>query len=670
MYSHVYKKGPSRAQDSLQMVPDTALASLDSFPNDEIKEPAEGEEGMYNYLYPLKGFYALSGTFGELRSNHFHSGMDIKTGGQQGRSTYAIEDGYVYRIKVSPFGFGNAVYLQHPDGRFSVYAHLKEFNDEIKAYARKRQYTSQQFSQELYLNNTEIKVEKGDVIGYSGNSGSSGGPHLHFEIRTPSERILNPLQYYKNLIPDNIRPIVQELAFEPLEPSARIKGEYRKVRVSPTGKSGRYSIPNTIDIEGEVGLEYRAYDLLNGAGNHCGINKARLYLDNNLIYEIDLEVFSFDEKRYLNVHIDYDLYQSSRRRFEKAYVDEGNFFNSYKNLVNDGKIRLYDDQVHPFRLELEDLHGNISTVSGKLRNVKPEKRFPDFPVYSSVPQIKSYFKRNNLVIRVDRPHSSYMDGVTMVNNDGTPSTLKPAYMKGNRLMFVHPLNSNNYPKRITGNIGKMRLSFDFVKEVSPNISTSVTKDELSLYFPSQSTHHPVHLQVKKESGTSRTYTSIYRVGDPLIPLFKHFTISFPAPKGVKTSQLVIARKNGSGWEYVGGKVESNGRISAKTREFGAFALMSDTQKPSIRASNFSSGKTISKSQKTLSLKVNDSFSGIASNTIYGTLDGSWILFEYDAKYDKISYRLEQRPSPGDHQLFVKVKDEAGNETSKTYTLKF
>ena len=182
-----------------------------------------------SYHYPIEGNYALSGTFGELRPNHFHSGIDIKTYNKTGYRVFATEAGYLYRIKVSPYSYGKGLYLRHPDGRFSVYAHLLRFVPEIEDFVSERQQKDEQFEQEIYLEKDRFYFKKGQLIGYSGNSGNSFGPHLHFEIRDPSERIINALPYFDRVLKDNIQPTIQKVAFEPLAPASRINGKYEKL---------------------------------------------------------------------------------------------------------------------------------------------------------------------------------------------------------------------------------------------------------------------------------------------------------------------------------------------------------------------------------------------------------------------------------------------------------
>ena len=223
------------------------------------------------YRFPMDGSeFLLSGTFAELRSNHFHSGIDIKTGGETGKPLYAVRDGYIYRIKVSPYGFGKAIYLRHEDGEFSVYGHMRGFNDDIEEFVYQKQYASKRYEQEIYLPEDEMPVRRGQLIGYSGNSGSSLGPHLHFEIRDPEERIMNVVSYYRRSIRDQIPPIIQTIGVQAQDAASRVNEKFEKLELKPEGSNGNYSIPGIVKVKGRVGLEYHAYDLLSGAPNHCG----------------------------------------------------------------------------------------------------------------------------------------------------------------------------------------------------------------------------------------------------------------------------------------------------------------------------------------------------------------------------------------------------------------
>ncbi|MEM6264964.1 MAG: M23 family metallopeptidase, partial [Bacteroidota bacterium] len=569
-----------------------------------------------DYRYPLNGHKVLAGTFGELRPNHFHSGIDIKTGGRSGKPVYAIQDGFVYRLKVSPYGFGNAVYLRHPDGRFSVYAHLSRFTPEMAGYIYQRQYTSKQFPQELYLGAREMPVKQGQLIGYSGNSGSSLAPHLHFEIRDPQERILNPLPYYSHLVSDNIPPIVQGVAIEPMTASSRVKGRFRKTLLKPTGGNGRYTVPAPIRISGLVGMEYRAYDLLNGAGNHCGINHTRLFLDGDLIFELDLRKFSFDESRHINQHIDYSFYKKNKQRYERAYVEEGNEFSGYKNLNNQGMIELYDNRLHSFLLELEDAYGNHTTISGKLIQETNDKPLAGSPGFREASKLIYEIKRNVLTVTLINPKTRHYDGLLYENQYGDIQELLPSYRYQNRLVFLLPLRQGQYPVRVFDREERLQKWTYLEEELQPRRNGLVKMDDIQLFFPVGTAFQPTPLTLRKRPAQKGGLSPVYQVGEEQTPLFNSYLVNFAVPPMVDKNHVVIAYQEKGKWKYLGNSWGENGNLYASTKYFGTFCLMADSIPPKIIPLNFKNYQTVPSSQSTLRIKLEDEFSGIDSEKIY------------------------------------------------------
>ncbi len=624
------------------------------------------------YLFPLDEYRALSGTFGELRTNHFHSGIDVKVGGKVGIPIRAIQDGYVYRIKVSPFGFGNAIYLRHPDGRFSVYAHMSRFNARIEDYTYLRQYGSKKYAQELYLRKDEIPVRKGEVIGYSGNSGSSTGPHLHFEIRDPEENILNPLLYYKNIITDHKPPIVQEIGIQPMDLNARVRGEFRKLTLTPNGGDGRFTLGETVQVQGKIGLEYRAYDLLDGAGNHCGINYARLYLDDELIYAYSLDRFSFDEKRYINLHIDYPYYQARRQRMERAYVERGNQFNAYKHHDRQGIIELKDNEVHTFRLVLTDAHNNQSYITGRLQRVANASPLPVLPVSSASPQAHYQIENDILVISIKNPRPEHLQGIRYRNVHGETKDLLPAYYQNQALVFLLPLARHDYPAEVLDTETQPLLTFHLREEINAGQNNLVELDEMQLFFPYQAVFDRVHLEILKKPGTGQTYTDVYQVGEPSVPLFKSFLVSFKPSPEIPLNHLVVAYRDQDKWSFAGKTMGEQGNVYASVMEFGEYALMADSIAPTIEPINFQNGGTFTSKNSSIVLRVKDDFAGVNDESIYCTLDGKWLLFEYDYKRNTITHRLDKqgRPAKGQYQLKVAASDKARNEREVSFTISF
>lgn len=227
------------------------------------------------FMFPINPGQSnfLSANMGELRPNHFHAGIDVKTGFAIGLPIYAAQDGYLSRVRVSSYGYGNTIYLTHPNGLVTVYAHLDSFSPAIKNYVLNFQYEKQVFELDEYVTKDLIKVKKGDIIGRSGNSGSSGGPHLHFEIRDSLENVLNPLLFGFSEIKDNMAPIIQKIAARPLDINSRVQQEYALKQWDALKKTdGTYQIPGVIEASGSICLEIKVTDKMNETSNLYGVN--------------------------------------------------------------------------------------------------------------------------------------------------------------------------------------------------------------------------------------------------------------------------------------------------------------------------------------------------------------------------------------------------------------
>ncbi|GAB4426892.1 MAG: hypothetical protein OHK0039_45000 [Bacteroidia bacterium] len=622
------------------------------------------------YHFPIDTYRDLAGTFGELRPNHFHSGIDIKTYGNIGIPVRAIQEGYVYRLRINPYGFGKAVYLRHPDGRFSVYAHLDRFHPRLAAHIRDIQQARQDYHIDHYLSSDELPVTAGEIIAYSGSSGSSTGPHLHFEIRDPQERILDPLAWYQEAIPDSKAPIVQAIAFEPLDAQARVRGEHRKWTVVPTGAPGNYTVPGPVLLRGRVGLEYQAYDLLDGAGNACGVNFARLYLDGQLIHDLAIERFAFDETRCVNLHMDYAHYQDQRVRLQRAYIEPGNTFSGYAKVPGGGVIHLRDDRPHNFSLVLRDVHGNTTTVSGQVQRDTAQRAFPDRPTYYSTPRARHEIRRHTLIIIADRATAAMRPGLFCTMQDGSSERLPPAYMQGSSMVFLLPLDRFNYPVEIRDSAGQYVLHPHLCDDIFPDRNNYVQMEELNLYFPFGAVFDHLHLPVSKSPGDPKTmYSDIFHVGDARVPVNQSFLVSFRTRRDRR--HLVVAERSGSRWTYAGSTVGEDDNVYATVRSFGTYCLMADTLAPSIAPLSFQPGGYVAPGATQVSLRVSDAFSGIEYTEVRGTLDGVWVPFEYDYKRNSITWDLrDQRPAAGTYTLEVEVQDKAHNRAKAAYTLRF
>lgn len=309
----------------------------------------------------------LSGNFGELRGNHFHSGLDIKTNQVEGLHIYAVADGFVSRIKIGLYGYGKALYVTHPNGYTTVYAHLQKFSPEIETYTKKAQYNSKAYIVELFPNSDVIPVKKGDVIAVSGNTGGSGGPHLHFEIRdTKTESPLNPLHFGFD-IKDNIKPTLKTLSIYPLNDTSIVNGKNEPLHLSLREQNGIYNVPGPLDItaRGVIGFGIEAQDFANGSHNRIGVYSIEFFVDGEKHYSHFLDKVPFHLTRYINSHIDYEETTKNKRRIQKSFLDPGNHLNIYRDVKFNGKV-FFSNFGHELNYVVKDAYGNESTLKFKV----------------------------------------------------------------------------------------------------------------------------------------------------------------------------------------------------------------------------------------------------------------------------------------------------------------
>ena len=300
--------------------------SQEKYPEDYFRNPLD--------IAPV-----IAGTFGELRSNHFHSGIDIKTQGKQGLKIYAAADGYVSRIKVAQYGFGKAIYITHPNGFTTVYAHLSKYSDKIQKYVKSIQYKKEDYQTgSLFFKKNKFPVKKGEIIAFSGDTGSSGAPHLHYEIRnTKTEEILNPLLF--GLKPeDTTAPSIQSLKVYPLNNSSRINLQNKSFILPLKNSSKGKYIADRISAFGMIGFGINVFDRLDKALNKNGIYSLEMLVNGKRFYYHNVETFSFPESKFINLHIDYEHYKKYKRKYQKTYKETANKLSTYKNLVNNGII--------------------------------------------------------------------------------------------------------------------------------------------------------------------------------------------------------------------------------------------------------------------------------------------------------------------------------------------
>ena len=361
------------------------------------------EDFPINYFRsPLDIPLSVSGTFGELRSNHFHAGIDLKTNKRIGLPVYATAEGYVSRIKISVWGYGKVIYIKHPNGFSTVYAHLSKFGKGIEEYVKRIQYFKKSYETgNIYPKKGEILVEKGQIIGYSGRTGGFVAPHLHYEVRDKQNKsIINPLLFGLK-VKDSIAPTINKLMAYPIGANSRINRANKK-QILPLRKKGDNEyFTNRISAFGKISFGINTFDRLGKELNKNGVYSIEMLVNGKRYYYHNLETFSFAESKYINLLIDYFHYAKHKSKIQKTFKQESNQLSIYKDLVNDGVLEIKEGLNYLVKIVVKDFKGNTSTIKIPIVGIKNN------------PIFQSQIDTTNYKINKSEFHKFTQNGVTI-----------------------------------------------------------------------------------------------------------------------------------------------------------------------------------------------------------------------------------------------------------------
>ena len=319
---------------------------------------------------PLDIPIILSGTYGELRSNHFHSGIDIKTKGIQGLNVYSYASGYVSRIKVSHGGYGKALYIKHPDGNTTVYAHLKKFSSKIEEIVKSKQYKRESYEIEFFPKENEILVLENEIIAFSGNTGGTSGPHLHFEVRDKNQIPINPLVNSSISVEDDRTPFFKKLFYKSYERN-NVFDSQTELKINKITSS--LYVSDTLKSSGKIGIGIVAFDKHNRANNSNGIFKIITSLNNQNLLKILFDSISFDKTKHINTFIDYSFFKNHKIRIQKLFIEENNPLDLYSSNINNGFITIENKEFYKYEVNIYDANGNKSRLVVPILGVKTNK---------------------------------------------------------------------------------------------------------------------------------------------------------------------------------------------------------------------------------------------------------------------------------------------------------
>lgn len=529
----------------------------------------------------------VAGNFMELRTNHFHSGLDMKTNGRIGQPVMAVAQGWVSRIKVSPWGYGKAVYIDHPSGYTTVYGHLDRLSGPLAKKLLAIQYANRSFSVDQYFKPGELPVAQGEVIAYSGNTGGSTAPHLHFEVRRTSDQHALDPQRYGMHAPDTVRPTITGLRAYPLD-SLSNAGPY------PAGYAGFATVQLNdstyglkagakVSAMGTVGLALNVTDRYSNSSNTCGIEALSMAVDGKVVADIHLDEVDFGLQRYVNAYMDYGLYKEKDMYYNRCYKLPNN------------KLDLYGKATEP---------GTITTVAGKDQAVE--------------------------IVATDRA--------------GNRSTLR---------FTLHGATAEEAAKwPVPAQQGQ------YCPYNQPN---EVALEGMRFSLPPNALYENARLTSSRSAAPAHALAPLFKVQDEYTPVQLSCQLAIAVNKGFtaeNAGKLLLVRMV-KGKPVAEGGTYADGWVTGAVRNLGAFTVMLDTTPPLLTPIGLSENM---KGKKAFKVKVRDNLSGI--DQYVGTVDGKWVLLEYEPKTSTLEHTFDAWSDlPGEHEFRLEVTDERGNKST-------
>jgi hypothetical protein len=594
-----------------------------------------------NYLFPINPGRTsiITGTMGELRNTHFHAGLDIDTPGV-GYPVFSVHEGYISRATCTTSGYGNVLYITHPDGNTTLYAHLDEFKGAVGEFVRRERYARKVSEIDLQFSPDQFPVTQGEIIALSGNTGGSGGPHLHFEVRNPENEALNPLIYEFKEVKDNVAPLVFKVALRTMDPQSRINDQFGRFEFSVVRSGNTYSLPYPILASGHIGVEILAHDKMENSRFRYGINYINMSVNNQSLFQQTIDKINLNESRRILTVMDYKTLELKGARYNKLYIDDGNKLDYYPGIFRKSGI-LVSDPATPVQIELKDFNENSSKVNFTLKSSTPLEETPLLGILTR--PYESEFHENILKLSV----KSCLQVPANIDlwQRGKSTSISPSYKGKNQSVYLIDLREY-LPDSIRTCQGTVIYSFQ--DRIPSETDYTYYSDILDISFPTHALYDTTYLAIDHDTLQGK---ESFRIGSRLVPLHQPITITLkPHYIYNPTRDLGVYRKEGNSFSYLPAEWRNN-RVTFSSREFGEFVIQKDTLPPTITP--------LSVNATNARLKIRDNLSGISY--FEANINGEWLLMVYDYKTGYLkSEKLDKlKPLKGDFEL--KVVDNAGNE---------
>ena len=593
------------------------------------------------YMFPIKPGQpgSLAGTMGELRNSHFHSGIDIRTNNEIGWAVLASKSGYISRAAVSPSGFGNVLYITHPDGTTTLYGHLDKFNGAIGRHILNARYTHKTSDIDLTFRDGQFNVTQGDTIGFAGNTGSSGGPHLHFDIRR-NNQALDPLKFEFAEVRDVTPPIVQKIALKTLDINSRINDRFGRFEFYAARIGKNYTLSAPILASGYIGIELLGYDRVDNARYRCGINYIEVFVDSQKVFSQKIEELNLSESRGIYTLIDYKTLRNQGNRFYKLYIDDGNTLNFYNSSPGTGQIKVSPDKISNVLIVLKDIYGNTSQATLRLKPSTPVKQVTALEAAKT--RVAYDIQENTLTITtqpcVGKKTVAYFKSAT--------KEIEPDYFGKSKSVYLFDLRKD-IPDSV--NVCGQSLIPNIKVVIPAGTEYKYYSDRIDVQFPKNALFDTLYFNALYQLTIDSA--EVFTIGNPFVPLNRSISVSLrPVLKYSSNKNAGIYRIVGKTYGYEGGK-RINGSMNFTTREFGHFTILADTVPPTINL--------IYANNQAVRFKIRDNLSGISS--FEATINGKWLLLNYDAKNDIIMSERQSKDELLKGDLELIVTDNAGNK---------
>ncbi|HEX7343776.1 MAG TPA: M23 family metallopeptidase [bacterium] len=635
------------------------------------------------YLWPTNASRSLASSFAETRANHFHFGIDIRTQQRTGYPCYAVANGYVARLKVSPYGYGRVLYLQLEDGNMAVYAHLQRFTPEVEKIIHAEQVKSRLYRCELFLQPDQLPFKKGDIVAYTGSSGV-GSPHLHFEMRD-GQGYRNPLPL-GFAVPDTIPPVPQRIAFCALSRDSEINDDFRTVMsdLVPSNPN-HFQVSKVPSVYGPMGIEISGYDQVDESGNQISFWGLDLYLDGEFFFSTRYDYFKYDEEKQIDIDRDYRLRKMTGDAYHHLWKDPSATVGFYKK--GDGVIdtREFNPGLHHYEIVLSDFAGNEARVKGRLE-FKEQSLYPPIEAYSNF--FGFFTRRDNPgigAVYLDMGKSSlkaeFFEDFILLSAPGRSSatdvrlTLLEPYVKQIPIVPseglwigkipLQPFPSGYWTVELQSN-GTSDTAAWLVHPLKTGGGTVVSDDGLfRATFDKNSLYRTIYLRVSDEIAAAENHfvSRVYDLDPDDMPLRGNVRVSINIPDGeAQPEQLGIYGLSPKGvWKFLDNdrrKVE--GCVTGSSPRLERYVMRRDSEPP--RAIWLSPAAATSQRRPTFKLSVRDELSGFDDRSINLEVDGRFVLMEYDPEASTVFGSPDDPLAAGEHQVALTLRDFCGNET--------